>query len=252
MSTARPAAQGIHFRVELVDLHAHLFSVTLQIAAPQTEQLLQLPVWIPGSYLVREFAKNLQNLRCKQAGRAVAPHQRDKASWLVACKPGVPLEVQYEVYAFDNSVRTAWLDATRGFFNGTSLFLQVEGATDQAHSLEVVAPAQAPDWQLATGLEPVRALKSGFGHYRAEHYDALVDCPVEMGAFWSGQFEACGIAHRFVVAGTTDSFDGTQLLADTRAICAAEIGFWHGAQAKAPGSQVNPVPFKNYLFIAQV
>ena len=247
--TTRPMAPNIHYRVEVADLHAHLFRVTLTIAAPQSEQLLQLPVWIPGSYLVREFAKHLQKLTCRQAGRAVAVTQRDKASWLVACQPGEELTVQYEVYAFDNSVRTAWLDATRGFFNGTSLFLQVAGATECSHQVELLAPRQAPDWQLATGLEPLRTLKSGFGSYRADNYDALVDCPVEMGRFWVGTFEACGIPHRFVVAGATDSVDFDTLLADTRAICEAEIRFWHGMPGKAAGKGNHPPPFTNYLFM---
>jgi predicted metalloprotease with PDZ domain len=66
--------------------------------------------------------------------------QQDKATWVVDCTPGKPLVVQYEVYANDPSVRTAWLDATRGFFNGTSLCLQVEGQQDQPHTLELVAP----------------------------------------------------------------------------------------------------------------
>jgi predicted metalloprotease with PDZ domain len=248
MSTAKPRMQEIHYQVDLADLHAHLFCVTLQIAAPFANQALQLPVWIPGSYLVREFAKNLQGLRCKQAGRSVRVHQRGKATWLLDCKPDVALTVQYEVYAFDNSVRTAWLDATRGFFNGTSLFLQVVGATHHGHTVEIIAPPQAADWRLATGLEPLRTAASGFGSYRADHYDALVDCPVEMGTFWSGQFEAVGIAHRFVVAGQTDSFDGDKLLADTRAICETEIRFWHGAQTQAK-NRANQVPFKNYLFL---
>jgi predicted metalloprotease with PDZ domain len=238
---------GIHYQVTPTDLHAHLFSVTLTVPAPETEQVLQLPVWIPGSYLVREFAKNLQNLRCKQAGRSVVATQRDKASWLVACKPGVALQVQYEVYAFDNSVRTAWLDTQRGFFNGTSLFLQVAGAQEQAHTVDIDPPAQAPGWKLATGLAPVRAAKSGFGRYHADNYDALVDCPVEMGNFWSADFEACGIPHRFVVAGATESFDGDQLIADTQAICEAEIRFWHGAQTK--GKKPTQVPFTSYLFM---
>ncbi len=246
MSTgkARSAAQGIHYQVALSDPHAHLFSVTLRIPAPQAGQVLQLPVWIPGSYLVREFAKNLQQLSCQQGGRAVAASQRDKASWRVDCQPGVELLVQYQVYAFDNSVRTAWLDATRGFFNGTSLFLQVAGAEAQAHTVEVIAPEHAPDWQLATGLTPVRVRKSGFGSYRADDYDALVDCPVEMGAFWSGRFEACGVPHRFVVAGVTESFDGEQLLADTQAICEAEIRFWHG-----DGARAKDLPYASYLFM---
>ena len=243
-----PAAQEIHYRVELVDLHAHLFSVTLTIAQPQAGQLLQLPVWIPGSYLVREFARHLQKLRCSQAGRSVAASQQDKASWQVDCQPGAPLQVQYEVYAFDNSVRTAWLDATRGFFNGTSLFLKVAGAEERSHSVEILAPVQAPGWKLATGLETVKSAKSGFGLYRAANYDALVDCPVEMGDFWVGHFEACGIPHRFVVAGATASFDGAKLLADTQAICETEIRFWHGLDA---GKQANgaALPFQNYLFM---
>ena len=240
--SARPA---IHYRVELADLQAHLFCVTLTIDEPQAGQMLQLPVWIPGSYLVREFAKHLQQLRCTQGARSVAASQCDKARWQVDCQSGAPLQVQYEVYAFDRSVRTAWLDATRGFFNGTSLFLKVAGAEECSHSVELVAPAQAPDWQLATGLEPLNVHKSGFGSYRADNYDALVDCPVEMGLFWSANFEACGIAHRFVVAGASDSFDGEKLLADTQAICETEIRFWHGQQ---DGSSEEP-PFTSYLFM---
>ena len=242
MSRTGSAAADIHYRVTLDALHAHCFGVTLTVPAPPAEQLLQLPVWIPGSYLVREFAKNLHGLECRQAGRALAVRQRDKASWLVACTPGQPLELRYQVYAFDSSVRTAWLDATRGFFNGTSLCLQVDGAQDQAHVLEIAPPPQAPDWKLATALAPLRVAKSGFGSYRANNYDALVDSPVEMGTFWSGSFEACGVAHRFVVAGATDSFDGAQLLTDTQAICEAEMRFWHGRNTQA-------VPFQSYLFM---
>ena len=249
-TTARVPASAVHYQVKLDQLNAHLFDVSLSIAAPQADQLLQLPVWIPGSYLVREFAKNLQGLRCKQGGRSVATVQRDKASWTVACQAGEPLQVQYQVYAFDSSVRTAWLDATRGFFNGTSLFLQVAGQQDQTHTVEVVAPAQAAAWKLATGLAPVRTLKSGFGYYRADNYDALVDCPVEMGDFWSASFEACGIPHRFVVAGATESFDGEKLVADTKAICETEIRFWHSEQAKTGGKKLSQaLPYTSYLFM---
>jgi len=232
----------VHYAVELADLHAHLFRITLTVAEPAALQLLRLPVWIPGSYLVREFSKNLQKLRCTQNGKPVSVTQRDKAAWQVQCTPGLSLQVQYEVYAFDNSVRTAWLDAGRGFFNGTSLCLQVAGKETLPHTL-AIAPCDATEgWSLATGLTPERVDKRGWGSYCADDYDTLVDCPVEMGPFWSGSFEACGIPHRFVVAGVTDSFDGEQLLTDTQAICEAEIRFWHGKATQA-------VPFKNYLFM---
>jgi predicted metalloprotease with PDZ domain len=245
---SKALAPPVHYLVSIPDPHSHLFVVTLTVESPQADQLLHLPVWIPGSYLVREFAKNLQRLSCSQSGKSVPVVQRDKASWQVQCKTGLALTVQYEVYAFDNSVRTAWLDATRGFFNGTSLFLKVSGAEEHAHGVEILVPKQLPDWKLATGLEPVRTNRSGFGSYRADNYDALVDCPVEMGTFWSGSFEVFGIPHHFVVAGASESFDGDKLLADTQAICEAEMRFWHGASTTSK-SLVGAVPFKKYLFM---
>ncbi len=246
---------AIHHRVEVADLHAHLFGVTLTVPAPAARQTLRLPAWIPGSYLMREFAKNLQKLQCHQGKRAVACEQLDKATWVVDCAAGKPLEVQYEVYANDPSVRTAWLDATRGFFNGTSLCLLVDGQQDQPHTLELVATKSIANWAVATGASALKVSKNGFGIYHADNYDTLVDCPVEMGPFWSGDFTACGIQHRFVVAGAPPSFDGAKLLADTQAICEAEIRFWHGecikkhsASRKKDGGQ-SPIPYTNYVFM---
>ncbi len=119
---ARPGPPALSYRVEIADLHAHLFRVTVRIARPEAVQRLSLPVWIPGSYLVREFSKNLQNLVALQGQNQLAVAQMDKGSWEVACRPGQPLELRYEVYALDNSVRTAWLDPSRGFFRGTGWF----------------------------------------------------------------------------------------------------------------------------------
>jgi predicted metalloprotease with PDZ domain len=255
MSRATAAAPAVHYRVEVADLHAHLFRVTLTLSSPAEQQELRLPVWIPGSYLVREFSKNLQKLQCRQGKRALAAKQTDKATWVVDCQPGQALQVQYEVYALDNSVRTAWLDATRGFFNGTSLFLRAVGSEALPHQMELLPVPDAGDWSVATGLTPLRTNAKGFGSYSADDYDALVDCPVEMGPFWSGSFEAYGIPHRFVVAGAPPSFDGAQLLADTQAICEAEIRFWHGEIIKNDSSLrkkdkgQSPIPFKNYVFM---
>lgn len=243
---AKPSASSpatVHYRVEIADPHAHLFRITLTIARPAALQRLALPVWIPGSYLVREFSKNLQGLRARQGSRALAAaqvEQLDKCSWQVRCSPDRPLVLGYEVYANDNSVRTASLDAGRGFFNGSSLCLQVEGQDQAPHVLEVLSAPTISGWSVATGLNPLKTNKQGFGTYLAASYDELVDCPVEMGAFWSGSFTACGVPHRFVVAGATPSFDGARLLADTRKICEAQIRFWHGNRKP---------PHKNYLFM---
>lgn len=238
MTTARPA--GPHYRVEAADPAAHLFQVTLTVSQPQAPQRVSLPAWIPGSYLVREFSRHLQKLTARQDGKPVAIHQLDKATWQVDCMPSSPLVLSYEVYAFDNSVRTAWLDSQRGFFNGTSLCLKVQGQAQEPHELELVAPRAYPHWEAATGLEPLKTGKRGFGTYFAADYDELVDCPVELGPFFSAEFRACGVPHRLVLAGAAGSFDGERMVADMQRICEAQIRFWH--DRKKP-------PFKHYLFM---
>ena len=239
MPTPQPATP-LHYRIEPADLHAHLFHVTLTIAQPAAQQRVALPVWIPGSYMVREFAKNLQNLRATQGRRSVLVQQLDKATWQVDATPGKPLVLSYAVYALDNSVRTAWLDASRGFFNGTSLCLQVAGQETLPHALELMSTRATATWHVATGLPAVATNTRGFGSYMADDYDALVDHPFELGHFWSGEFKACGVPHRFVVAGAAPSFDGARLLADTQKICEAEIRFWH-PRGKPPHT--------NYVFM---
>jgi predicted metalloprotease with PDZ domain len=237
----------VTYRVRVHDLHAHLFEVTLTIARPAALQRVSLPAWIPGSYLVREFSRNLQRLQARQGATPIPLTQIDKCSWQAPCAADQPLVLSYEIYAFDNSVRTAWLDPTRGFFNGTGMFLQVQGQESAPHQLELPADKALPRWQVATGLAPKKITKSGFGTYLAASYDELADCPVEMGEFWSGSFMAGGIPHRFVVTGAPPSFDGARLLADTKLICDTEISFWHGAKSDArPG--VKP-PHKTYLFM---
>ncbi|MET1114789.1 MAG: peptidase M61 [Comamonas sp.] len=235
----------VHYRVTAHDLQARLFAVELQVLSPAAQQQVSLPIWIPGSYLVREFARNLQGLQATQAGASVAVRQLDKQRWQMDCAPGVPLTLSYQVTAYDNSVRTAWLDAQRGFFNGTSLCLRVHGQEDAPHNLEVAATPATSGWSVATGLEPARIDAQGFGLYRAQDYDELVDCPVEMGRFWSGFFEAGGVRHQFVVAGAAESFDHARLLEDSRKICEAAIGFWHTHD----GSRA---PHGRYVFMLNV
>jgi predicted metalloprotease with PDZ domain len=235
---------ALHYTVEVASLQAHLFRVSLTIPAPAAQQVVSLPVWIPGSYLVREFAKNLQRLQARQHDKPCGLTQQDKCTWRVDCDADAPLTLTCEVYALDNSVRTAWLDASRGFFNGTSLCLRVHGQEQHTHCLQVLPVAGQAAWQVATGLQPVKVNKQGFGVYSAVNYDELVDCPVEMGAFWRGEFTACGVPHQFVVAGALPSFDRARLLADTQKICETDIRFWLGAKGS-----VQNTPHKRYVFM---
>ena len=233
--------------VTLLDLHSHRYAVDITVNTPAAVQRVSLPVWIPGSYLVREFSRHLQQLRARQGRRALAVRQLDKNTWEVDCKVATPLRLRYEIVAFDNSVRAAWLDAARGFFNGTSMFLRVHGQETLAHRLELSRAGAPPGWQVATALGAVQAAADGFGVYRADNYAQLMDSPVEMGRFWQGNFICRGVPHRMVVAGAPATFDGARLLADTQRICEAVMAFWHGAADGARGTR--QVPHENYVFM---
>ena len=228
----------ITYRIDATDVRAHLYRVTLTVPTPAVEQRLSLPVWIPGSYLVREFARHLSSLVARQGGPELPVQQLDKATWRVTTDGKSELTIGYDVYAFDTSVRAAFLDVGRGFLNGTSLFLKVDGAEFGAHR---VAMQALPDgWQIATTLRALDIDGAGWGVYEAPDYDELVDHPVELGRFWRGTFTAGGVPHEFVVSGALPDFDGDRLLADSARICAAQIAFWHGAAAP---------PFERYLFL---
>ena len=225
----------ITYRIELHDLHAHQFRVTLTLPTPAAAQRLSLPVWVPGSYMVREFARHLSRLEARQGDKAVALTQLDKTTWQAACKGRGALVVSYLVYAFETSVRAAFLDASRGFFNGTSLCLRVEGREHEPHAISL---GELPrGWLVATSM--AAHAKAGFV---AADYDELVDHPFELGAFWRGEFKAHGVAHEFVVAGAWPGFDGERLLNDAKKICETQIAFWHGSKKPKP-------PFDRYVFM---
>jgi predicted metalloprotease with PDZ domain len=238
----------IRYRIDLdppEGLRAHQFRVTLTIPQPSAEQELSLPVWIPGSYLVREFARHLSGIEASQGRREVRLEQRDKTTWVAHCAGRGALVVRYRVYANDASVRTAWLDSQRGFFNGTSVCLRVQGREAEPHQLELGPLPRG--WQHSTAMA---AADAGGRRFEAGNYDELVDHPVELGPFWRGQFKAHGVPHEFVVAGALPAFDGERLLADARRICEAGIAFWHGrVGASAAAARPGRPPFERYVFM---
>lgn len=249
-------SSAVHYEISVKDAQAHLWQITLTVPKPAKQQTVSLPVWIPGSYMVREFAKHLQNLQASQNGKALTLQQRDKCTWQIDNTASKPLVLSYEVYAFDNSVRSAWLTPQRAFFNPTSLCLRVHGLENKAHSLDLIATNSVALSAVSTGARPLNGLKKTapghLGSYGFTDYDELADTPFEIGKFWRGSFNVRGVEHEFVVSGAAASFDGKRLLADTKKIVEAEMLFWHGPDqmgGKAPSKPTSKPPFEKYVFM---
>jgi predicted metalloprotease with PDZ domain len=226
---------------------AHLFEVTITVADPDPSgQRFMLPVWIPGSYMVREFARNIVTLRAvNEAGRKVRVEKTDKQTWQAAPVNG-PLTLRYEVYAWDMSVRAAHLDDTTGFFNGTSVFLAAVGHEDAPCLVDIQKPAGPAyrSWRVATALPEARGTRRyGFGEYSAQNYDELADHPVTLGEFALATFKAHGVPHDIVIAGRVVALDMARLAADLKRICEAQIALFEPKSKKAP--------VERYVFMTQ-
>jgi predicted metalloprotease with PDZ domain len=237
----------IRYTIVPKDPAAHLFEVTLTVDDPAPDgQRFMLPVWIPGSYMVREFARNIVTLRAlNDAGRRVRVTKTDKQTWQAAPVKGA-LTLRYDVYAWDLSVRAAHLDDTVGFFNGTSVFLAAIGH----EAARCIVDIQRPDghayrhWRVATAMAEARGTKRyGFGEYVAADYDELVDHPVTLGEFTLASFKAHGVPHDVVIAGRVTGLDTERLATDLKKICETQIAFFEPRTKRAP--------VERYVFMTQ-
>ncbi|MFO8156075.1 MAG: M61 family metallopeptidase [Pseudomonadota bacterium] len=217
---------AIVYRIRPEQPESHHFSIELLLDGPIPDGLvLTLPAWIPGSYLIRDFARNIIELDvCTNDGRRVAVSRVDKDRWALAGTSD-PVTVRYRVHARDLSVRSAYLDRERGFFNGTALFLGVEGRESRPHLVELLPPANgATDnhWQVATTLPAIDIDDDGYGLYRAADYHALIDYPVTLGCVTRLEFDVAGVPHTIAITGSYLG-DPEQLRTDVAAICATHV-----------------------------
>ncbi len=231
--------QAIQYCIEPFDLNGHLFRVSMTVSDPDKNgQLFRLPAWIPGSYMIREFAKNIVQIRATCQNRTIRLHKIDKHTWQAEPSDG-PVTLSYEVYAWDLSVRSAHVDQTHAFFNGSSVFLEAVGLENRPHIVDIKKP-DSPDtltWRVITALPEHKASRYGFGTYMAKDYDELIDSPVEMGNFMLGQFEACGVPHEIAITGKVPNLDLKRIEDDLRKICETEIAFFEPETRKAPVSR---------------
>ena len=238
---------AVEYRIRPANPGAHLFEVTCTVHEPDPQgQVFSLPAWIPGSYMIREFARNIVSLSAQADGEPCALEKLDKHTWRAAVEPGTrTLVLHYEVYAWDLSVRSAHLDTTHGFFNGTSVFVAVAGRTDAPCIVTIDKPeAEAcRHWKLITALPPEHGRAGDahrFGRFRAADYDELIDHPVEMGEFTLARFEAAGVPHDIALTGRHDC-DLDRLCADLKRVCEWQIRLFG-----------KPAPVDYYAFLTMV
>jgi predicted metalloprotease with PDZ domain len=206
----------IRYHLSIPEPHTHLVHVRLEIdaAAPGPLRLV-MPSWTPGSYLLREFPRNVQAFRAEAADAApLAWAKSDKNTWQIELPAaGGRVIADYTVYANELTVRTSHVDASHAFLNGASVFMYVEGREQEPIELEIEAPA---DWHATTALPRAE----GAWRFRAASFDALVDSPIEIGTHAVYDFEAEGRPHCYAVWGR-GAIKPERLIADTRAIIAA-------------------------------
>lgn len=228
----------IRYRVRLASLNRHHFEVSCLVENPSPGQRFSLPSWTPGSYLLREYAKHVVGIRAESDGSRAALEKVSRNTW--RCRDaGVELTVTAEVFALDRSVRGAYLDARRGYFNGACLFLSPEGReTDPVEVvLERPEDPRARGWRVATAMQAVEVDADGFGRYAAENFDELIDHPFEIGEFADVEFQAARVPHRLIIAGRHQT-DMDRIGADLERLCEAHIELFG-----------RPPPFRQYLFL---
>ncbi len=209
-----------HYQIRPLDPAAHLFEVRLTVAAPEPGgQEFAMPAWIPGSYMIRDYARHVVAIRAESDGVGIAISKVEKNRWRTApARRAVTLIL--EVYAHDDNVRGAHLDTTHAYFNGPCVFPAVVGQEDRVCEVDIMTAdiAAAKKWRVATSMRPIEAPQYGFGRYGAVDYAELIDHPVEIGALLIGEFQVGGIPHTIAIRGKTRA-DMARLCRDLQTLC---------------------------------
>jgi predicted metalloprotease with PDZ domain len=227
------------YQVAMPSPASHLFEVQMQISMAQLVSQglksgvldVKMPVWTPGSYLVREYARHLQEFQAfDQGGKAISSCKVAKNHWQILIQDVEEITIKYRVFANELTVRTNHLDSTHGYFNGAALFLYIPGYESYPISIEIVPP---PDWKVATALPLLPEHQNTF---IAQNFDELVDSPFEIGQHKTYSFEAEGKPHELAIWGGGNA-DAEKMIPDFQKIIETESKLFGG------------LPYDRYLFL---
>src|SRR5262249_24193741 len=222
--TTGPNSSEISFTVSMSKPYTHLLEVEMRVQIPANlnvpnETDLVMPVWTPGSYLIREFERHVQDFAADVNDRPLEWTKVNKNTWRVKTNGARRWRVRYRVYANELSVRTSELNADHAFWNNAALLMYPDGLINMPSTLRILP---ATGWKIATGLPPVDGQANTF---RAENFDILYDSPVECSNFRQLDFQVRGVPHRIVIDGE-GNYDPERMKPDVQKIVEAEVAMF--------------------------
>ncbi|HYG50755.1 MAG TPA: hypothetical protein VD905_07615, partial [Flavobacteriales bacterium] len=222
-------SQALAYKLELTEPHKHYYYVTMTVEGWKKNTLdVKMPVWAPGSYLVREFAKGVDYVKANSGGSTLTVAKTDKSTWQIKTDGKSKIEIRYNVYAFETSVRTSYLDASHGFVSGSSVFMYIPEMKVNSGTLEIVPGSFK---RISTTLKNVNVNTFAYANM-----DELYDCPIEIGNHEEFDFMAGGCRHRVAMYGE-GNYEVEKLKKDMAVVCEEATKVW------------GENPNKEYLFI---
>jgi predicted metalloprotease with PDZ domain len=231
----------IEYKLNLKSPQAHIFEVELKIDKPDRNgQVVFLPAWIRGSYLIRDYARHIITIQAFCKDRQIGLQKLNKHSWIVE-PVASSITIRYLVYAWELTVRSSHFDLNHAYFNGPALFLGVKGQEMSKCCLEIVAPddQQIADWKVAIPMHPVKTDEKGFGRYIADTYEDFIDCPAEIGRYSESEFSVASCNHRLIVSGS-NRFDHESICSCLERICSEQVELF------------GELPIQEYTFFLQL
>ena len=226
---------ALRYTVDLEDTRNHYLTIKVEVPVDSDTTELMMAVWTPGSYLVREYARNIDSMTVTSEGRELEFEKIRKNRWLVETKGIKSFEVSYRLYCNEMSVRTNWVGNQYAMINGAPTFITVPDRLDKQHEVQLLLPR---NWtRSATSLKSV-----GDDPHRfvAENFDELVDSPIVAGNVSVYPFVVGGIEHQLVNVGEAGYWDGTKAATDLKKVVEAHQEMW------------GVVPYDRYMFINMI
>lgn len=195
--------QTIKYNLRMQKPQSHYYNVEMELSGFSNKELdVKMPVWAPGSYLTREFSKNVNLVTAKdENGISLEVKKTSKNTWHIVKGKAKKVVVNYDVYAFELTVRTSFLDLTHGFVSSSGVFMYVDGFKDKGGLLEVFPHESFKVITTALKENGEGITKDGSKTFSFDNYDHLVDCPIEIGNQEVFSFDAAGVKHTVAIYG---------------------------------------------------